>query len=115
LKAITLDPPNSKIFTFSLPPDFKQLIVHKGYVTLDGVSLTVTNVNVENAEFTVMLIPHTLCRVIMAEKPIGYQANLEVDVIGKYVQSGICAQLENKQSDVYKALENMIKNIAVKD
>jgi riboflavin synthase alpha subunit len=77
------------------------------------VSLTVTNVNVENSDFTVMLIPHTLSRVIMTEKSIGYLVNLELDVIGKYVQSGICAQLENKQSDVYKCLQRMIKSVVL--
>jgi riboflavin synthase len=53
-------------------------------VTLDGVSLTVTDVTTD--EFEVALIPHTLAATTLGEATIGHDLNVEVDVIAKYVE-----------------------------
>lgn len=64
--------------------DFAELLVEKGSVAVDGVSLTV--VGVEEAGFDVALIPHTLAVTTLGERRSGDRVNLEADVLGKYVR-----------------------------
>jgi riboflavin synthase len=64
-------------------PEFAPLIVPKGSVAVDGVSLTVAAL--EAAAFEVMLIPHTLAATTLGRLWVGQQVNIEADVIGKYV------------------------------
>lgn len=65
-------------------PDFADLLVEKGSVAIDGVSLTV--VNVEPDGFDVALIPHTLEVTALGDRAPGDRVNLEADVLGKYVR-----------------------------
>lgn len=60
-------------------------IVEKGYITIDGTSLTVCDVNEEEGWFTIMLIQYTQGKVIIPLKQPGELVNLEVDIVGKYV------------------------------
>ena len=62
---------------------FAELLVPKGSVAIDGVSLTV--VDVGQAGFDVALIPHTLAATNLADREPGDRVNLEADVLGKYV------------------------------
>jgi len=64
-------------------PEFAPLIVPKGSVAVDGVSLTVAAL--EAAAFEVMLIPHTLAATTLGRLRVGQPVNIEADVIGKYV------------------------------
>lgn len=73
-----------EIVTFSLPAELSRYIVEKGSITVDGVSLTVTEVS--DTEFSVSLIPTTLNLTTLGHKGIGAPVNLEVDVIAKYVE-----------------------------
>ena len=70
--------------TLSAPPDVLELVVKKGSVTLDGVSLTVA----ERTErtFSVSLIPTTQTDTTLLRKRPGDKINLETDIIGKYVE-----------------------------
>ena len=68
----------------SLPGDLARYIVHKGSVTVDGVSLTVASVTGDS--FTVSLIPTTLELTTLGRKKLGDLVNLEVDVVAKYVE-----------------------------
>jgi riboflavin synthase len=65
-------------------PGFAELLVPKGSVAIDGVSLTV--VGVERTGFDVALIPHTLAATNLGDRAPGDRVNLEADVLGKYVQ-----------------------------
>jgi riboflavin synthase len=58
--------------------------VHKGSVTVDGVSLTVSGI--DDDWFEVSLIPETLKRTTLGLKQPGGEVNLEVDVVAKYVE-----------------------------
>lgn len=69
---------------FDCPPDLDELLVVKGSITVDGVSLTL--VDVRPGRFSVMLIPHTLANTTLGRKPIGAAVNLECDLIAKHVQ-----------------------------
>lgn len=67
------------------PRELAELLVPKGSVAVDGVSLTV--VGVEEVGFDVALIPHTLAVTTLGDRRPGDRVNLEADVIGKYVWS----------------------------
>jgi riboflavin synthase len=73
-----------ELVTVSLPPEIARYIVEKGSITVDGVSLTVTEVTDDT--FSVSLIPTTLALTTLGQKAIGAPVNLEVDVIAKYVE-----------------------------
>jgi len=64
--------------------EFADLLVDKGSVAIDGVSLTV--VSVESTGFDVALIPHTLTATTLGAREPGDRLNLEADVLGKYVK-----------------------------
>jgi riboflavin synthase len=69
---------------FDCDPSFSVLMVHKGSICVDGVSLTL--VDVEIGRFSVMLIPHTLHHTTLGGKTPGDTVNLEIDILAKHVQ-----------------------------
>jgi riboflavin synthase alpha subunit len=68
----------------ALPPGLRPLLIPKGSVTVDGVSLTVAGL--EEDRFAVALIPHTLAVTTLGQRRPGDGVNLEMDMIGKYVR-----------------------------
>ncbi len=75
---------NAVWITVDAPRHILDLIVEKGSVAIDGVSLTAAELTEHN--FSVSLIPHTGERTILLSKKAGDPVNLENDVIGKYIQ-----------------------------
>jgi riboflavin synthase len=73
-----------ELVTFTLPKDLARYVVLKGSITVDGVSLTVSDVT--DSTFTVSLIPTTLELTTLGRRVVGERVNLEVDVIAKYVE-----------------------------
>ncbi|NUT34956.1 MAG: riboflavin synthase [Hamadaea sp.] len=69
---------------FTLPTDLGRYVVEKGSITVDGISLTVTEISPD--AFAVSLIPTTLEVTTLGRKGIGDQVNLEVDIVAKYVE-----------------------------
>ncbi|MBW8742328.1 MAG: riboflavin synthase [Acidobacteria bacterium] len=69
---------------FDAPPDLLRYVVEKGSVAIDGVSLTVAEL--DGAGFAVALIPHTLEVTTLGARGPGDAVNLEVDVLAKYVE-----------------------------
>ncbi len=70
-------------FAFVVPEALKRFVAPKGAITLDGVSLTVNEV--EDARFGVNIIPHTQAVTTFAEAAPGDEVNVEVDVLARYV------------------------------
>jgi riboflavin synthase len=70
----------------SAPPEILRYIAEKGSITVDGVSLTVTDVDDESGSFGISLIPTTLELTRLGRNEVGDTVNLEVDVIAKYVE-----------------------------
>lgn len=70
--------------TIDAPPDVLRYVVHKGSITVNGVSLTVAEL--QDRCFTVSLIPETLERTNLGRAAPGQVVNLEVDVLAKYVE-----------------------------
>lgn len=73
----------SLVLSFALPTELAPLVVDKGSVALDGVSLTVSKL--DRHAFEVTLIPDTQSRTSLADLAVGAAVNIEADVIGKYV------------------------------
>jgi riboflavin synthase len=71
--------------TVSCGPELSELLVPKGSIAIDGVSLTV--VEPSASAFTVALIPHTLQVTTLGQRKAGDIVNLEADVLGKYVHA----------------------------
>ena len=71
-------------FWVKAPTSLAKYIAHKGSITVDGVSLTVNEVN--GAEFMLWIIPHTLKETVMGHYEVGTAVNLEVDVIARYLE-----------------------------
>ncbi|MCU0492824.1 MAG: riboflavin synthase [Chloroflexaceae bacterium] len=80
----------ARMVTFRVPRHLMPYIVQKGYIAVDGVSLTVAGRGEES--FSVALIAHTQHAVILGQQQVGAVVNLEVDIIAKYVESLVQAQ-----------------------
>jgi riboflavin synthase len=77
-------------FTFRVPPKLGSLLVSKGSVAVDGISLTVNECSRER--FSVVIIPLTLQNSNLRTRSLGDKVNIETDLIGKYVQSFVAQQ-----------------------
>jgi riboflavin synthase len=77
-------PDGSVLVRFVAPPAVLRYVVHKGSITVDGISLTVAACHDDG--FSVAAIPHTLAVTTLGARPVGARVNLEVDMIAKYVE-----------------------------
>jgi riboflavin synthase len=84
---------SSLLVSFSVPEPLERYIVEKGFIAVDGISLTVTGVG--SAQFSVALVEYTQGAVTLAGKPVGGTVNLEVDVLAKYVERLVEARIGN--------------------
>jgi riboflavin synthase len=75
------------IHSYRAPASIMRYVVTKGFIAIDGVSLTV--VDVDAASFTVSLVAYTLEHTIMGQTRPGYTANLEADILAKYVAKAL--------------------------
>ena len=75
------------IHRYSAPAGVMRYVVTKGFIAIDGVSLTV--VDVDQTSFTVSLVTYTLEHTIMGRTKAGYKANLEADILAKYVAKAL--------------------------
>tara|TARA_B000000609_G_scaffold81105_1_gene61150 strand:+ start:360 stop:959 length:600 start_codon:yes stop_codon:yes gene_type:complete len=87
---------NSWIVDFHKPKDFSQYLIEKGFITIDGVSLTITN-DIEEY-FSIAVIPFTWSHTLFSGYEVGSVVNLEVDMTAKYIEKII-----NKSRKVEKA------------
>jgi len=71
-------------------------LIPKGYITIDGTSLTLTEVDDEKRTFGIMLIQHTQQKITLGRKVIGSKVNIEVDMVGKYVEKSVRATLSGR-------------------
>ena len=82
--------------TIKAPEEILDLIVEKGSICIDGISLTVATVS--DRDFQVSIIPHTAKETTLIHKKVGSLVNLENDIVGKYIKK----LMENKQEEQAK-------------
>ena len=80
---------------FEVAEDLSKYMVTKGSVTVDGISLTL--VDVEQDRFSVALIPHTLEVTTLGSRAVGDRVNIETDIMGKYAHKLLGPWMENLQ------------------
>lgn len=83
---ITAIKPEQNAVVYTVRPERRDLfayLIPQGSVALDGISLTLTKV--DDGQFSVSIIPHTLQQTVLADRQIGDVVNIECDVLGKYV------------------------------
>ncbi|CAG8508258.1 4344_t:CDS:2 [Acaulospora colombiana] len=101
---------NSLWFRLSLAdPSYLRYIIPKGYICLDGTSLTVCEVNDEERWFSIMLIAYTQDHVILPSKQVGDKINVEVDMLGKYVERIVEPMLLGDQLHGGGYIEKLVK------
>ena len=69
---------------FQIPNTLSRYIVEKGFICVDGASLTV--VNCDEKSFSIALIPYTKDNTVLGLKRVGSTVNIETDIIGKYLE-----------------------------
>ena len=85
------------VYRWSFPADFSDLVVSKGSIAVDGVSLTI--VEPEGSTFAAALIPETLRRTTLGTAHVGDRMNLEFDIIAKYVRNLVGPYRAGKPAD----------------
>ena len=80
-----------RTFTFSLPAPLARYVIEKGSIAVDGISLTVAALR--DGSFDVAVIPHTFAETTLGRRRAGDRVNLEVDLLGKYVERLLEARL----------------------
>jgi riboflavin synthase len=84
-KVVSLVPEGSAVIAkFAAPPEVLRYVVEKGFMAVDGVSLTV--ISYDKGSFSVSLVGYTLNNTVLGSRKVGDQVNLEVDIIAKYVE-----------------------------
>jgi riboflavin synthase len=98
----------------AVAPELLQYIVKKGFVAVDGTSLTVCEVNTHEGWFTFMLVQWTQTKVIIPLKAVGDLLNIEMDVMGKFAAeatrgiSDRVAALESTQERRFRLLSGLV-------
>ena len=69
---------------FDAPSSLMRYVVEKGFIAVDGASLTI--VHCDNFSFSVTIIPHTQANTVFRSRQVGDSVNLEVDIMAKYVE-----------------------------
>lgn len=75
---------DARIFKFSAAPEVMRYIVEKGFIAVDGISLTI--VNRTSDYFEVSIVTHTYENTNLGDRKVGDPVNLEIDIIAKYVE-----------------------------
>lgn len=110
--------PDGNALTFRFAPlrkDMMRYIVFKGFIAIDGTSLTVTKVDDGEGWFEIMLISYSQEKVVMAQKKAGDTVNLEVDMMAKYAEKSLTGILGGGEGQASSApiplLEKMVERI----
>ncbi|ODQ79757.1 hypothetical protein BABINDRAFT_161457 [Babjeviella inositovora NRRL Y-12698] len=111
IESITPDA-NSLRFSFKMR-DVENInyVVEKGFISLDGTSLTVTEVDFDKATFGIMMVAYTQDKVVMATKKVGETINVEVDLTGKLIARQIEALMAQEYAKEDSKLGQMIERI----
>ena len=78
---------SSVVFSFDLPQEDINLIIVKGSIAINGISLTIYNIDINKKNFEVMIIPHTYKNTNLKHIKVSEFANIEFDILGKYINN----------------------------
>ena len=95
-------------YVFSVPQHLAHYIAEKGSVTIDGTSLTVNHV--EGNQFGVNIVPHTRVNTIFQYYEINTQANIEVDIIARYLERLLTGQSVAQQGNENQLIKTLTES-----
>jgi riboflavin synthase len=98
-------PENNYVIHFKVPKEWMQYIFAKGYIGLNGASLTIASVNKSENSFTVWLIPETLRLTTFGHKKVGDKINLEVERATQVIVETVQRYLDEKLSGLIPGLK----------
>jgi riboflavin synthase len=105
-KVVSIKPEGTAVvYTISAPAEVLRYVLPQGSIGVDGISLTVTKL--EGDKFSVSLIPHTVKMTTLGHNGVGYEVNLEADVIGKYVAKMLKGSLPDGRGEGGLTLEKL--------
>ncbi|KAH3670900.1 hypothetical protein OGAPHI_000611 [Ogataea philodendri] len=109
-KIVSREPDGDSIqFGFELrDKELMNYIVQKGFICIDGTSLTVIDVDYTQARFKIMMVAYTQQKVVLPLKKIGDTVNIEVDLMGKLIERQVEANLLSSGSALQKLVENIV-------
>jgi riboflavin synthase len=89
-KVIAIQPEgDAALMSFEAPLEVMRYVVLKGFIAIDGISLTIANK--DDRSFTVSVVTHTRVSTTLGKRKVGDAVNLEVDIIAKYVEAMVQA------------------------
>jgi riboflavin synthase len=92
---IEADGQGALLVTIQVPVSLARYIVDKGFITIDGMSITV--IKAETDFFTVTFIPYTQQATVVKHYRVGSKVNIEVDILAKYVEKLIRSQMNVRE------------------
>lgn len=106
--------PDGNALTFRFrprSPAMLRYVVFKGFIAIDGTSLTVTKVEDVEGWFEIMLISYSQERVVMATKKAGDSVNIEVDMMAKYAEKSLGGILGDGTAGSIPLLEKLVERM----
>ncbi len=92
---------NAVYYEIQVPEELTNTLIHKGSITIDGISLTIFGL--EKEKVVISIIPHTLGETILGTKGVGDIVNIECDMVGKYIKKFVTQQVSPKSSSLSKS------------
>jgi riboflavin synthase len=102
---------DSIVYTIQVPIELMSYIVPKGFIAIDGTSLTVIDTNPINSTFTFMLIPYTQQHIIIPSKQVGDLVNVEVDILSKYAMNNNNNNSNNSNASINLVVSKLQEQI----
>jgi len=106
---------DSLYYNVETTPELMKYIVEKGFIAIDGTSLTVCSASTGSKnEFTFMLVEYTQKKIILPQKAVGSMVNIEVDVLSKYSESTVNTIMVPQLEQLESKLESMETSLTTK-
>ncbi|KAK2750943.1 Riboflavin synthase alpha chain [Myotisia sp. PD_48] len=116
-KVLSATPDGNSIVLRLQPADRSVLkyVIEKGFITVDGASLTVTKVkDGEDGWWEIMLIAYTQEKIVTSKKKPGDEVNVEIDMVGKYVEKTVLSYFQDNAAGDPNGLEKMVARLVEK-
>ena len=97
---------NSTDFFIKLPKEFIKFVISKGSITVDGISLTVNDVDIKNNKFRLTIIPHTIANTLFKTYKARGLVNIETDMFARYVYN----IFKNNENLSWREVDNIMAN-----
>ncbi|NIA08325.1 MAG: riboflavin synthase [Nitrospiraceae bacterium] len=96
------------LFTIAIPKELDRYLIEKGSIAVDGISLTVNTCR--TGSFSVAIIPHTAKTTTMGLRNLGNKVNIEVDLIGKYIEKLVLTGHSKAEKQTHIDIDLLARN-----